>query len=155
MAKDKSKKKDKGEKPGKGGGFSGGFAKPSEAPAGGDDWKLEDDDNDGSLFLFTPLRKEEVETKQYGRKEVIVCDVVEINEKKPEKSEKHSDVYVWAAWVQGSLRGFIGERLVLGVLDKAADKSSGRGYVWKLQDADASQVKAAEAYLASIDPFAQ
>ena len=152
MAKDKSKKKDKG---GKSGAFSGGFAKPSEAPAGGDSWKLESDDNDGALLLFTPLRKEIVKTNEYGDKEVIVADVVEINEKKPEKSVEHSEVYVWAAWVQGSLRGFIGERRVLGVLDKAADKKSGRGYVWKLQDADSDQVKAAEAYLASVDPFAQ
>lgn len=129
------------------------FAKPSEAPAGGEGWKLESDENDGELLLFTPLREIEVETKKYGEKKVIVADVVKINTKKPEKSEEHEEVYVWAAWVQGSLRASIGDMQVLGRLDQEADKSAGKGYVWKLQDADDDDVAAAEAYLDSLSPF--
>lgn len=135
--------------------FDDDFAKPSEAPASGDGWKLEDDDNDGELFIITPLRKETVETKKYGEKEVVVADVVKVDRKRPEKSEEHDDVFIWAAWVQGAIRSYIGERRVLGVLDKEADSSAGKGYVWKLQDADEDDVDAARAYLSSLSPFAE
>lgn len=144
MAKDKSKKSNDDD-----------FAKPSEAPAGGDGWKLADDDNDGELFLITPLRKESVTTAEYGEKEVIVADVVHINTKKPAKSEEHEEVFVFGAWLQGAIRHAIGERRVLGRLDKASDKKSGRGYVWKLEDADDDDIAAAREYLASLDPFAK
>lgn len=149
MAKDKSKKKSNDDA----------FAKPSEAPAGGDGWSLTDGDepksgkNDGVLFLITPLRKQTVVTERYGEKEVIVCDVVEINEKKPEKSIEHEEVFVFGAWLQGSLRAYIGERKVLGRLDKAKDKDSGRGYVWKFEDASEKEEGMARAYLESLDPF--
>ena len=129
------------------------FAKPSEAPAGGDGWKFASDDNDGELFLITPLRKETVNTTEYGEKEVIVADVVHLNEKKPAKSEEHEEVFIFGAWLQGAVRAFIGERRVLGRLDKAADKKSGRGYVWKLEDADDDDIAVAREYLASLDPF--
>lgn len=148
MAKDKSKKSAKSV-------GDDDFAKPSEAPAGGDGWKFADDANDGKLFLITPLRKETVNTSEYGEKEVIVADVVKIHEKKPEKSEEHEEVFIFGAWLQGAVRAFIGERRVLGRLDKAADKKSGRGYVWKLEDADADDIELARAYLASLDPFAK
>lgn len=148
MAKDKGKKSKAGKAT-----ASDEFAKPSEAPAGGDGWKFADDDNDGALFLITPLRKDTVNTEDYGEKEVIVADVVKLNEKKPEKSEEHEEVFIFGAWVQGALRAYIGERRVLGRLDKAADKKSGRGYVWKLEDADDDDVEVARAYLASLDPF--
>ena len=131
------------------------FAKPSEAPAGGDGWKLASDENDGELFLITPLRKETVNTSEYGEKEVIVADVVHLNEKKPAKSEEHEEVFIFGAWLQGAVRAFIGERRVLGRLDKAADKKSGRGYVWKLEDADDDDIAVAREYLASLDPFAK
>jgi hypothetical protein len=129
------------------------FAKPSEAPAGGDGWKFADDENDGELFLITPLRKDTVNTEDYGEKEIIVADVVKLNEKKPAKSEEHEEVFIFGAWIQGALRAYIGERRVLGRLDKAADKKSGRGYVWKLEDADDDDVQVARDYLASLDPF--
>lgn len=151
MAKDKSKSKGNDE-----------FAKPSDAPAG-DSWSLTDGDepksgqNDGSLFMITPLREIEVAVTRGKKTEdvkVIVADVVLINEKKPAKSEEHSEVYVWAKWVQGSLRGFIGtDRVVLGRLDKTADAASAVGYVWKLADADDDDIAIAREYLASIDPF--
>lgn len=147
MAKDKSKKINKSN--------GGEFAKPSEAPAGGDSWKFADDENDGGLFLITPLRKESVTTEKYGEKEVIVADIVALNEKKPAKSEEHEEVFVFGAWLQGSLRAFIGgDRRVLGRLDKAADRDSGRGYVWKLEDADDDDIEIAREYLATANPFA-
>lgn len=141
MAKDKGKDRAEDE-----------FAKPSEAP-GGDGWKFASDENDGKLFLITPLRRETVNTAEYGEKEVVVADIVRLNEKKPEKSEEHENVFVFGAWLQGSLRGYIGERRALGRLDKAPDKKSGRGYVWKLEDADDDDIAVARAYLASLDPF--
>lgn len=144
MAKDKGKKKSTSNDE---------FAKPSEAPAGGDSWKFAADDNDGELFLITPLRKDTVNTEDYGEKEVIVADIVHINTKKPEKSEEHEEVFVFGAWLQGAIRHAIGEQRVLGRLDKAADKKSGRGYVWKLEDADDEDIEKAREYLASLDPF--
>lgn len=134
------------------------FAKPSEA-SGGDSWSLTDGDeaksgkNDGELMLITPLRKETVATQSYGDKEVVVADVVHLNRKKPEKSEEHENVYVWGAWLQGSLRSYIGNAQVLGTVAKVADSSSGKGYVWKLEDADNADINVAEAYLASLSPF--
>lgn len=144
MAKDKSTKSAASDE----------FAKPSEATGGGDGWTFADDDNDGELFLITPLRKQMVNT-EYGEKEVIVADIVHLNEKKPGKSEEHEEVFVFGAWLQGSLRSYIGDQRVLGRLDKAKDKTSGRGYVWKLEDADDDDIAVARAYLASIDPFAK
>ncbi len=112
MAKDKSKK-DKG-----GVDNYGGFGKPSDAPAGGDSWKFEAEENIGKLFLITPLREQEQETKNYGVKNVIVADIVELNEKKPEKSEAHDNVFIFGGWTQGAVRGFIGDKRVVGRLDK-------------------------------------
>lgn len=149
MAKDKGKK------------ITGGddFAKPSEAPSGGDGWSLTDDANRGALLLITPLRTEKVATKFSDEpKEVIVADVVVLNEKKPEKSEEHENVYVFSGYVKGALRGYIGERRVLGRLQNTEDtsKKKDRGnYYWELEDADADDVEVARAYLASLDPFAQ
>lgn len=153
MAKDKGKKKaDKATDDGE-------FAKPSEAPAG-DSWSLTDGDkpksgsNDGDLFLITPLRKETVKTKDYGEKECIVADVVHLNEKKPAKSVEHEDVYIFGGWLMGAIRSSIDTgKQVLGRLDKAADSSAGRGYVWKLEDADEDDIEVARAYLKSTDPF--
>lgn len=156
MAKDKGKKKDKSTD-------DGDFAKPSEAPAGGG-WSLTDGDepksgqNDGKLFLITPLREEEIPdtySKTPGAtKKIVVADVVMLHEKKPEKSEEHEDVYIFGGWLMGAVRAYIGERRVLGRLDKVADKKSATGYVWKLEDADSDDEKIAKAYLASLDPFA-
>lgn len=153
MAKDKSKKK--GGKP------AGGdeFAKPSEAPAGGDGWKFATEENDGELFLITPLREDEIAdtySKEPGaKKKIIVADIVHLNEKKPEKSEEHEEVYIFGGWLMGAVRGYIGERRVLGRLDREADKKSATGYVWKLEDADSDDIAVARAYLESLDPFAQ
>lgn len=148
MAKDKSKKSTTDED----------FAKPSEAPAGGDGWKFASEENDGELFLITPLREEEIAdtySKTPGAtKKIIVADIVHLNEKKPEKSEEHEEAWIFGGWLMGAVRAYIGERRVLGRLDQAVDKKSATGYVWKLEDADADDVKIARAYLESLDPFA-
>lgn len=148
MAKDKSKKSTTDDD----------FAKPSEAPSGGDGWNLTDDDNRGALLLITPLRSEKVATKfSEEPKEVIVCDVVVLNEKKPAKSEEHEEVYVFSGYVKGALRGYIGERRVLGRLQNTEDtsKKKDRGnFYWELEDADADDVAVARAYMeAANDPF--
>ena len=144
MAKDKTKKSSAAD----------GFAKPSEAPAGGDGWKFADDDNLGKLYLITPLRIEHGEDKYHPgeMKERIVADVVEINEKKPEKSEEHSDVWVFQGYLKGALRGYIGERRVLGRLGKGAPDRGNEP--WILEDASKKDEAIAVAYLESVDPFA-
>jgi hypothetical protein len=84
---------------------------------------------------------------------VIVCDIVHINEKKPAKSELHEDVYIFAGWIKGSLRGYIGERQVLGRLAQGAPD---RGNLpWILEDADDDDIAIALDYKATVDPFAQ
>lgn len=141
------------------GGKSSDFAKPSEAPnTGGDGWKLETEDNVGKLFLITPLRTDSVTTDDYGTTEVIVCDVVEINEKKIAKSELHEEVFVFGGWVKGALRGYIGERKVLGRLgqDASKTKSKAKGaFAWVFEDADDDDIELATEYVNNVDPFAQ
>jgi hypothetical protein len=132
------------------------FAKPSEAPAGGEGWQFATEDNLGDLFLITPLRIDEIDDKfkPGERKEIIVADVVALNTKKPEKSEEHENVWIFQGYLKGSLRGYVGTRRVLGRLGKGETKDRGN-YPWILEDADADDVKVAKAYLASLDPFAQ
>lgn len=144
-------KKDKAAK----GGDESGFAKPSEAPAGGDGYTLTTEENLGKLFLFTPLRVDSMEDKfkPGERKEIIVADVVEINEKKPEKSEEHSDVWIFAGYLRGALRGYVGERKVLGRL--AQGKPDRGNLPWILEDATKGDEALAVAYLESLDPFEQ
>lgn len=142
----------KGAKPAK----ADGFAKPSEAPAtGGDGWKFETEDNLGKLFLITPLREKEIEdkfSKKPGAVKVIIeADIVEINEKKPAKSEVHEEVWVFGGYTKGALRGYIGERQVLGRLSQGEED---RGNIpWTLDDADDDDIEIALAYKATVDPF--
>jgi hypothetical protein len=152
MAKDKGKKKtdEKVSKKSKGG-DEGGFAKPSEAPAGGDGYRLETDDHLGDLFLITPLREQTVKGFEDADTQVIVANVVAINEKKPEKSEEHDEVWIWAKWIQGSLRGYIGEQRVLGRLAQDASKAKGKNAAWVLEDADDDDVEVATEYLRFIN----
>lgn len=155
MAKDKGKTKDKATK-GKSKGADDGFAKPSEAPStSGDGWKFETDDNVGELFLITPLRTQTVTTEKYGDTEVVVADIVELNEKKPSKSELHEEVFVFGGWTKGALRGYIGERKVLGRLGQDAAKSKSKTPAWVLEDADKGDIETAKTYLADVDPFVQ
>lgn len=145
MAKDKSKNK----------GGSDEFARPSDAPATGDGWKVEDDENVGELLLVTPLRSEKVTGFENKEVEVIVADVVVLNEKKPEKSVEHEEVFFFGGWTKGALRGFIGERRVLGRLEKDKSKGRGKNAAWVLEDADDDDIAVARAYLETVDPFKQ
>lgn len=152
MAKDKSKKPDKGGKKPKG---DSDFGKPSEATGGGDGWTFEDESNLGSLFLITPLRAEHKPSKfnDGETKEVIVCDIVELNEKKPEKSELHEDAWVFGGYTRGSLRSFIGEKRVVGRLSQG---KKDRGNIpWTLDDPTERDLDIARAYIDSVDPFDQ
>lgn len=135
------------------------FAKPSDAPAGGDGFKLTEEGRD-RLLLITPHREEEVPAygkagKNGERQRIIVADVVVIDEKKPAKSEEHEDVWIFPAYVQGSLRGYIGERRVLGRLrnteDTSGEKSAAGGYYWVLEDATKKDVEKATAYREALN----
>lgn len=155
MAKDKSKKAEKATAPevepkakkSKGAAASDDFAKPSEAPSG-EGWNFTEEAV-GRLVLMTPLREDKTDTA-YGEKPIIVCDVVVINEKKPEKSEVHDDVYIFGGYLRGSLRGFIGERRVLGRLVQGEPKKKGENAPWLLEDATEAEVALAQQYLASV-----
>lgn len=154
MAKDKSEKKSKAEKATV---VNDDFGKPSEAPATSDGWNFENDENVDKLYLITPL-KEEAHPDTFskipgGTKQHIVADIVEINRKKPEKSELHENAWVFGGWTLGSLRGFIGKQRVLGILQRDPSKAKGGNIPWVLTDATSDDVDAAKAYLASIDPF--
>lgn len=157
MAKDKSDKKDKGGKPEKSGKAkgapSGDFAKPSEAEGGGEGWNLTEE-AEGRLIIFTPLREQQVDTTSFGTKPVVVADVVVLNEKKPEKSEAHAEVYVWGGYLRGALRGSIGTARVLGRLVRGTKAEKGN-LPWLLEDATDAETEIARAYLASVDPFTQ
>lgn len=150
MAKDKSKKSTKPAGDDE-------FAKPSDAPSGGDGWKITSDETRGALLLITPLRLDKAETKEWGEKEVVVADVVVLNEKKPAKSVEHEEVYIFSGYLKGALRGYIGERRVLGRLQNTEDttKKKDKGnFYWELEDADADDVAVARAYLEALnDPF--
>lgn len=152
--KSKGKSEEKSSKKSKAG--DDGFAKPSEAPASGDGWKFTDDDHLGDLFLITPLRVDEIEDSFHPgeKKEIIVCDIVHLNEKKPEKSELHEGAWVFQGYLKGSLRGYIGQgKRVLGRLGKGDKKDRGN-YPWILEDADGDDFKIAKAYVAFInDPL--
>lgn len=146
-------KKDKGSKPSI---ENDDFGKPSEAPAGGDGWRLEHEDNIGKLFLITPLRiKDDARGFEDKIQEVIVADIVHINTKKPEKSEEHEGVWVWGGWTKGALRGFVGTQRVLARLEQDKSKGRGKNAAWVLEDATKADAEAARAYLASVDPFVQ
>ena len=147
MAKDKSKKSAGDE-----------FAKPSEAPAGGDGFTLTSDENRGKLLLHMPLRTERIEdkfSKEPGAtKEIIVADVVVLDEKKPAKSVEHEEVFIFSGYLKGALRGYIGERRVLGRLQNTEDTSKKKdkgNFYWELEDADDDDVAVARAYLEALN----
>lgn len=151
MAKDKSKKKDLAE----------GFAKPSDAPAGGDGWALTSDENRGKLMLITPLRIDHVDdkfSKEPGAvKEIVVADIVVIDEKHPERSEEHDEVFVFQGYLKGALKGYIGEARVLARLRNTEDtsKKKDRGnYYWEFEDASKKDIALATEYMAAAnDPL--
>lgn len=135
--------------------FSDDFAKPSEAPSSGESFKLESEENVGKLFLISPLREQDFTSDLYGTSQIIVADVVELDEKKPEKSVEHTEVYIFGGWTKGALRGYVGTRRVLARLAQDQSKSKSKNPAWVLEDADADDVQVARDYLASVDPFAQ
>lgn len=127
-----------------------GFSKPSEAPADSG-WKLSVEENIGSLFVFEPKQETEIEDKfNGGERKIIVADVTEIDLENPSESETHKDVWVFPAWIQGSIRHAIssGEK-VLGRLGQDPDKGRGKNVAWVIEDPDEEDMEAAEAWLSN------
>lgn len=124
------------------------FVNPSEAPSGGDGWKFSVEENIGSLFVLEPKEEIEIDT-DWGKKKVIVTDVTEIDLDDPEDSETHEEVYIFPAWVQGTIRSSIPDGMVLGTLGQDADKGQGRNAAWVLEDPDEEEVEAATEWLNS------
>ena len=102
--------------------------------------------------MISPLRvKDDAVGFENKVAEVIVADIVELNEKKPEKSEEHAGVFVWGGWTKGSLRGYVGTRRVLARLDQDKSKGRGKNAAWVLVDADSkAEIATARAYLESV-----
>lgn len=123
------------------------FAKPSEAPASSE-YKFSVEENIGSLFVIEPKEEKEVDT-EHGEKKVIVSTVTEIDLENPvDDSETHDDVWVFPAWIQGSIRHAIADGgMVLGRLQQDADKGKGRNAAWVLEDPDEEDIEAATAWL--------
>lgn len=145
MAKDKSKKKAD---------TSDEFAKPSEAKGGGDGFRFESEENIGKLFLITPLRTQEAVGFEGKEAEVVVADIVELDEKKPERSVEHEEAFVWGGWTKGGLRGYIGDRRVLARLGQDKSKGRGKNAAWVLEDAEKGDVEIARAYMTALnDPL--
>lgn len=125
-----------------------GFSKPSEAPADSG-WKFSVEENIGSLFVFEPKEEKDVETN-WGDKTIIVADITEIDLENPSESETHPDVYVFPAWVQGSIRHAIADGgMVLGRLQQDAEKGQGKNLAWVIEDPDDEDIEAATAWLNS------
>jgi hypothetical protein len=146
-AKSKAPKADKADKAEK----KGGFAKPSEAKGGGDGWNLTEEAVD-RLLIVTPLREDEVATEEWGTKPIIVANVVVVNEKKPEKSEEHLDVYIFGGYLRGSLRDYVGKQMVAARLVQGETKVKGN-YPWLFEDANDAEEALCQAYLDSVKPF--
>jgi hypothetical protein len=132
------------------------FKKASEAPATGGDFKLTDHVDE--LLLFRPTATKMVpgyNPKTDPEQEIVVADIVVIDEKKPERSEKHEDAWVFQRYIQGSLRGFIEEKgVVLGRLRKNENSEKGKGSIkWELDDYTDEEAELASAYLASANPL--
>lgn len=131
------------------------FAVPSEVDSGGGDswvWTKEAVDE---LCLVYPKASKDVDDKFHPgqMQEIIVADIVVLNEKKPEKSERHNDVWVFQGWLKGALRASIGKAKVLGRLEQG--KTADRGnFPWLLSDPTEADKDVARAYLASVDPLA-
>lgn len=156
MAKDKSKSKG-------GSAADEEFGNPSEAPAGGDGFEFTKEGRN-KLILFTPLREEErpaFDKKAAAKgvtQPVIICDLIVIDEKDPSMSVEHENVWIFQRYVQGSLRGFIDVRKVLGRLRNTEDTSKATsasgGYYWELEDASKKDIEKARAAVAALnDPF--
>ena len=125
------------------------FIIPSEAPAS-DGWKFSTDENIGGLFILWPKEEAEMEnTFQPGKmSQYIVADVAEVDLENAEDSEFHEDVWVFPAWIRGALRSSIADGgMVLGRLGQDASKGKGKNVAWVLEDPDAEDIEAAQAYL--------
>lgn len=124
------------------------FTIPSEAPAS-DGWKFSVDENIGGLFIIWPKKEDEIEDKfNGGQRKIIVADIAEVDLENVEDSEFHEEVWVFPAWIQGAIRSSISDGgMVLGRLGQDAEKGRGKNVAWVLEDPDAEDIEAAQAYL--------
>lgn len=139
MAKDKSKKKDSPIEA-----TFDAFVDPAE---GGDNWKIAD--ALGELLLITPTGLEEDIETVHGSADAIKADVVVINEKKPSKSEEHSGVLIFQAFLKSSLKPSIGKGRVVARLGKG-EAQKGKSAPYILEAADAEDKSLAMDYLKSL-----
>lgn len=123
---------------------------PFDSPGGGGnvDWA----DHLGKLLLIWPVGKEEVETKNFGKKEAIRADMVVLGG----ENEELPDILIFPLFMLGQLRRKMG-KIVLGRLGKDEDEVDSKGRVlkqgaWKLIDPTDADKDTARSYLAKRQP---
>jgi len=127
------------------------FKVASEAPAAGDNFNAKE--LVGAVLLITPKGTQEVDTKDYGTKEVVVADIAVIGASNasgswqqcpPEQSTVLHDSYIFGGRLIGRLKGSIGVSPVLGVL---ITEDSGKSQpAYNLADPNQQQYDAAMAF---------
>lgn len=124
---------------------------PFAAPAVSSDAKITE--FAGDLLLITPTSYEEDVQTVHGSKDAVKANIVVIDEKRPERSEKHEGMLIFQGRLIGQTKPYVGKSLVLGRLREAKElQKKGQNAPWILDDpSDDDKIKARE-YLASIQP---
>jgi hypothetical protein len=105
---------------------------------GGDSWiDLTEPKSEGNvdrLMLFTPLRKETTDVTRQEERSHRRRRRPHRREEARQERGAHRRLGLPEVGLKGALRGFIGERKVLGRLRKVDDEASAVGYHWELED---------------------
>lgn len=118
---------------------------------GGD--KLPLADLKGSLLLFTVHEVVTGITTSFGITDAVRCDVAVLDG--PQKAATYADTLVFPKWLQGQLRGSVGE-MVIGRLGQG-DAKAGQSPPWTLAAVTDDEKATGERYLqhvATLQPAA-
>lgn len=106
---------------------------------------------EGRLILITPTGYEESISTAYGEKDAVRANVVVVDEKTPQASERHDDVLIFQGNLIGATKRFVGKGMVIGRLGKGEAKK-GQSEPWILTTATDEEKSYARQYLASTAP---
>lgn len=119
---------------------------PAAGGSNGDEWKIAD--AAGELLVVKPSKHETGVATAYGEKDAIRATVIVVDEKKPAKSEIHTDVLIFGSALISSLKKSLG-LTVVGRLEQGEAKA-GQSKPWILTAADADEKDAARAALKAL-----
>ena len=110
-------------------------------------------DQVGKLLLITPTKYlEHQKTKFNADADVVVANVAVIDEKDPEKSEEHADVWLLQGRLIRATKGKVGNGMVLGRLNQQETDKGNPAY--DLSDpTDEDKVAARKFYATKAPPF--